>query len=265
MLKRSRCKISLSFTFVVAFSILSIDRVWATDTEKPISEGASSVAAQEPSAHSELVLRLGNETNPVDGPFGPFTYGARANHTFLNHISAEAGYIRLHEPHTLLSSSVLDEAQFTIKSPETEIASQTLIIDVTAWQNRMIDMYTNLFGLEVTRTGTLSTSLGVYLGSANRNDDSGRFIGGQLSFSRTFGPVEFGIAFMSGRINNGYYQKIALETSIHLLDLGQLPLTLTFGIEDRKFDFGSGRSVSDPQDEFIFVTGLELHLEKILF
>ena len=101
----------------------------------------------------------------------------------------------------------------------------------------MIDMYTNVFSLEVTRTGRISTTLGAYLGTATRQDESGRFIGGQFSLSSHLGPIEVGMAYMGGRINSGFYQKTALETAIEIVDIEKMPLALTFAIEDRKFNF----------------------------
>jgi hypothetical protein len=237
----------------------------ATDTMKPISEGAPNVPKQGSVAQSGLDMRFGNESNPVDGAFGPLTYGLRGNHTFTNKMTAEAGYIRLHEPHTSLTNSVLDEAQLTVKFPETKLVSQPIIIGVTAWQNRMIDMYTNVFGLEAARTGKISTTLGVYFGTATHEDNSGRFIGGQFGISSTLGPIELGMAYMGGRIDTGHYQKIALDVATDLIEIGKIPLSLTFAIEDRKFNFGNGGPVSEPRDEFIFVTGFEFHFRKIIF
>lgn len=72
-------------------------------------------AAKAEEARSEVLLRLGNESNPVDGVFGPFTYGLRGGHRFDSGYAVEAGYIRMHEPGTPSVRSVLDEAQMTLK------------------------------------------------------------------------------------------------------------------------------------------------------
>jgi hypothetical protein len=70
---------------------------------------------------------------------------------------------------------------------------------------------------------------------------------------------------MGGRIDTGHYQKIALDFATDLIEIGKIPLSLTFAIEDRKFNFGNGGPVSEPRDEFIFVTGFEFHFRKIIF
>ncbi len=210
-----------------------------------------------------MILRLGNESNPVDGTFGPFTYGLRGIHRFSNQMSLEAGYIRLHEPLTSLNESVLDEAQVSLRLREIQVMNQPIIIGTTAWKNRMIDMYTNVGGIEFTRTGELSVTLGAYYGTATREYISGHFVGGQVGLASSVGPVEFGIAYMGGKIDDGTYRKLALEASTELGHSSQLPLGLTFGIEERYFNFGGGGPISEPQDEFIFIAGIEIHLENL--
>lgn len=215
---------------------------------------------EETSPQSELILRIGNESNPVDGVFGPLTYGLLGSHTFENQFTIEATYIRLHEPGTPTFVSVLDEAQLTFKTPETQILYGPMVVGVTAWKNRMIDMYTNLGGLEFTRSGKFSLLLGLYLGTATREDISKRFTGGQIGVSTTLGPTQVSASYMPGMIEDGSYRKIALEASTDVFKSKKMPLSLTFSLEDRYFDFGNGGPQSDPKDEFIFVTAAEIHL-----
>lgn len=239
--------------------------LFAADPTTPTSEGAATIPDQTDNSHSEVLLRLGNESNPVDGIFGPFTYGARGSHTFVNQMAFEAGYIRLHEPKTPAFTSVLDEAQFTFRLPEAHFISQQVVVGATAWKNRMIDMYTNVGGLELTRVDKITLQLGAYLGSATREEISGRFIGGQAAITSSLGPVEVGAAFMGGKIgDNGSYRKVAVEGSTELTH-GKLPLALTLSVEERFFDFGDGRAASEPADEYIYIAGLEFHFEKVLF
>ena len=72
-------------------------------------------------------------------------------------------------------------------------------------------------------------------------------------------------ACLFGKIETGSYRKCGIEGAMDFRESSSLPLTATFGIEERYFDFGSGGSVSAPQDEYIFIVGIEIHLEKILF
>jgi|GEM_PF-4142656 len=239
-------------------TLLVCDPALCADAQ-PTSEGALTSPKNEPQRQNELVFRIGNESNPVDGILGPFTYGARGSHLFENDFAIEAGYIRLHEPNTPASESVLDEAQVTLRSPE----YQSFVFDATFWKNRMIDLYTNLLGFEATRKGTPSVTLGVYLGTATRGDESGKFRGGLFGVSAPVGPVELNGACLLGEINGGSYRKCGIEGGIDFRQQSSLPLTATFAIEERYFDFGNGGSVSEPRDEYIFISGLEVHLEKI--
>lgn len=126
-------------------------------------------------------------------------------------------------------------------------------------------MYTNLLGVEITRKGEVSLSLGAFLGTATREDESGKFRGLKLGASAPLGSVELSAACLLGKIDEGSYRKCGIESGVELRESSSLPLTVTAAIEERYFDFGSGRSVSEAQDEFIFIAGLEIHLEKIRF
>jgi hypothetical protein len=237
----------------------------AADPKQPNSEGAATIATDSAQPTTEFLLRLGNESNPVDGVFGPFTYGARGNHKFENGWAAELGYIRLHEPGSPNFTSVLDEAQFTLKAPASQLDGRPLTFDGKVWKNRLIDMYTNVGGLEVTWAGKLSVNLGAFLGRATRDFEDRRFIGGQIGLSTSLGPVELSAGFSGGKIGSeGSYRRAALEGSSQIAD-GKVPLVLTFGIEERNFRFGGDGPTSDPHDEFIYVSGLEIHLERLLF
>jgi hypothetical protein len=240
--------------------LISSSAALAADTQ-PTSEGVATTPNEETQKRNELVVRLGNESNPPDGVFGPFTYGLRGSHQFENEFAVEAGYIRMHEPHTPALESVLDEAQATVRFPE----YHSFTVDATAWKNRTIDMYTNLLGVEITRKGEVSFSLGAYVGTAMREDESGRFRGVQLGASAPLGSVDISAACLLGKIDEGSYRKCGIEGGLELRESSSLPLTVTAAIEKRYFDFGNGRSVSDARDEFIFIAGLEIHLEKILF
>lgn len=248
-----------TFLFAATLLVLGGSAI-AADTQ-PTSEGAATTPNEEEQKRNELVIRLGNESNPPDGVFGPFTYGLRGSHLFENEFAVEAGYIRMHEPHTPTLESVLDEAQGTVRFPELH----SFTVDATAWKNRMIDMYTNLLGVEVTRKGDISFSLGAFVGTATREDESGKFRGLQLGASAPLGSVDLSAACLVGKIDEGSYRKCGVEGAIELRESSSLPLTVTAAIEERYFDFGNGRSVSDAPDEFIFIAGLEIHLEKIRF
>jgi hypothetical protein len=237
-----------------------------TSLENPkqaLSAGASTTPQPETEKKTELTVRLGNESNQNDGAFGPFTYGLRGRHSFENKLSIEAGYVRLHEPGTPKQNSFLDEAQLTVRLPEHQFMNSGFVIDATVWKNRTIDMYTNLVGLEMTKTGTVSLNAGLYAGSATREEVRGNFVGGQVGVSGTLGPVELALSHLAGRIDSGSYQKSSLEIATNLDFIPRVPVTLTFGVDDRYFDFGGPRPSSDRSDTFIYVTGLELHLEEL--
>ncbi len=237
---------------------------WSADSDKSTPESSLPVSAEATAPRSEIVLRLGNESNPVDGAFGPFTYGLIGSHTFENDFILQGDFIRLHEPGTATFESVLDEAQLTLKSPESQFFNETFVFDATLWKNRLIDMYTNVVGFEVTRTGKYSLTLGLYTGTATKDDLSEPFTGGQLSLSTSLEPFEVTASYMGGLIKNGSYRKVALEASTDLAKKSRLPFTLTFGLEERYYNFGNGGPESEPQDEYIFVTGVEVHFERAL-
>ena len=173
-------------------------------------------------------------------------------------METEAEYIRLHEPGTSTFTSVLDEAQLTLKLPETRILNQSIILAGTAWKNRMIDMYTNVGGLEFTRIGPLSLTAGFYLGSATREDAWSRFVGVQLGAGASIGPFEVAAAHMNGKMTDGHYRRTAIGAATNIHDSKSLAISLTFDIESRYFNFGNGGPASDPQDEFIYVSGIEI-------
>lgn len=247
--------------FVVALAVLFSAGAATAEESQPTSEGAASMPTAEPQKTNELIIRLGNESNPADGVFGPATYGLRGSHKFQNDFSIEAGLVRLHEPNTPTFTSVLDEAQLTIGLPD----YGAYAIDVTAWDNRMIGMYTHLIGVELTHKGDLSLTFGAYGGTATFEVESGTFQGVQLGVSAPVGPAELSAACLIGKIDTGSYRKCGIEGAMDFRESSSVPLTTTFGIEERYFDFGNGGSVSDPIDEYIYIVGLEIHLENILF
>ncbi len=248
-------------TILAALMILG-SCVQASGAEsQPTSERAVGSPKDEHQKRTEVIVRLGNESNPVDGLLGPFTYGVRGSHQFESKLAIEAGYIRMHEPSTPSFESVLDEAQATLRLPE----FRSFVLDATLWKNRMIDMYTSLAGIEVTRKGEVSLNLGAYAGTASREAESGRFRGGQLGISTSLGSFELTAACILGKIDSGSYRKCGVEGGMDLLEENAVPFTVTAAIEERNFDFGNGRSKSEPRDEFIFIAGLEIHLEKVRF
>ncbi len=229
--------------------------------KQPNTEGAATIPNEQAEKKTEFVLRLGNESNPVDGIFGPFTYGLRGSHQFDNEFGIEAGYIRMHEPNTPSFNSVLDEAQVTLRSPE----SRSYAGDMTAWKNRMIDMYTNLVGIELTCKDKVSVTGGAFLGAATKDELSENFQGVQLGFSVPISDVDFGGACLVGKIESGSYRKCGIEAGRSFRESSSLPFTATFGIEERYFDFGNGGPISEAQDEWISIAGLEIHFEKVRF
>jgi hypothetical protein len=228
--------------------------------DRPVSEGAASIPSDKSEEPSELILRLGNESNPVDGLFGPLTYGARASRKFENGYAVEAGYVRLHEPAAAAFASFVDEAQLTLRLPE----YRSFTVSATAWQNRMIDMYTNLVGLELSRKGPVSFLAGAYVGTATREDLKGNFRGSQVAISGPLGPIGLTAAALVGKIDDGSYRKLGLEASMDFGGDDKIPFALSFAAEDRYFAFGNGGPLSDPRDEVIFVLALELHFEKLV-
>lgn len=208
----------------------------------------------------ELIVKLGNESNPPDGLWGPFTYGLGGAYEFNNGLGIEAVYVRMHEPHTSWSQSVLDEGQFSIRAPELKAC----VLGLTAWKNRVVDMYTNLFGIEVSNAGDLNFLAGIYAGTAEREEERKRFTGVQagMTYSFTEGR-EVSLACLVGKIEDGNYRKCGIEGGFDFRSKSTFPITLTASVEERVFDFGKNGSKSSPPDEFIFISGLEMHFENL--
>jgi hypothetical protein len=131
----------------------------------------------------------------------------------------------------------------------------------------MIDMYTDIGGMEITRKGeALSFNGGLYAGDARREDVNGRFLGFLIGASTTLGPVEVALTQVAGAIRTagdpsglgeGRYFKTAIEGNTDIKVSPHFPLTLTLGLEKRFFNFGNGGPVSDPRDGYILVFGVE--------
>ncbi len=250
---------TLGIIFAAFFGFLLHANVGHAQTadQSPTSHGTATVPNENVGTKNEFLIRLGNESNPVDGLFGPFTYGVRGMHAFENEFQVEAGYMRLHEPSMQMVNSFLDEAQFTLRFPK----QQSILFGATLWQNRMIDMYTNVAGIEVTRVDRVSTTFGLYSGTATKNDSKGNFRGAQLAATGTLGIFELTASGFLGKIDEGSYRKLALEGAVDLKEHVHVPATVTLAIEDRYFKFGLEGPESAPADEFIFVTGLEWRFE----
>lgn len=222
----------------------------------------------------ELIIRVANESNQIDGLLGPFTYGIKGSYEFLKGPVIEGTFIRLHEPGSPFTASFLDEGQLTIQFPGISCLGQPLTIAGTAWINRMIDMYTNLGGVEFSSDEKIILlNAGLYAGTATREDVSGRFLGAELGISRSFGPVDIAIGQMNGVIRTpgdpgslggGRYSKTRFETAIAFNSAGKLPVAVTFSVEKRYFNFGNGGPKNDPQDAYIFIGGLEINIGNIL-
>lgn len=252
--------------FSLATAVVAQDRVF------PFKDGSIPDKPIEPT--TELVIRTGNESNQNDGVFGPFTYGLEGSHVFPNGMALKGTFIRLHEPGTPFIASFLDEGQLMLEFPETKIMGQPFLIAGTAWKNRMIDMYTNLGGVEFTYSGkAVSLNAGLYAGTATRDDLSGRFFGAQFGISKSLGPVGLAIDQMNGVIRTlgdpiglgqGRYSKTALEASMNVNVASKFPVTLTLSGEIRYFDFGNGRPMNDPHDVFILVCGIEINIGDVI-
>lgn len=230
------------------------------EEKPPISEGAATVSDEEVARKTEVIVTLGNESNPGDGVFGPFTYGLHGSHQFENELVVEAGYIQLHEPSTSVFSSVVDEAQMNLRAPD----YHSLAVGLTVWKNRMVDMYTHLYGIEATRKDQVSVTIGGYMGTANREDVSENFRGVQLGLSAPTAFAEVSSACLFGKIGEGSYRKCGITGGLDFRENSSLPLTVTFSVEERFFDFGKGGPRSEPRDEFIFISGLEIHVDRLL-
>jgi hypothetical protein len=234
--------------------------------EDPAPGGAGKAApegAEEHELDSDLVIRLGNESNQNDGVIGPFTYGIQGSHKFGNGTVVEGSFMRLHEPKAPTFKSFVDEAQLTGNFPECELAGQHLVPGITAWKNRMIDMYTNVGGVEVARKDAITTKIGVYSGSATLEEFKRRFAGGQIQLSGSLGPVEIAASYMGGKMESGSYKKSALEFGMDVPMQLVLPLTITAAIENRYYDFGDGGPRNDKSDTQIYVVGLEIHIGEL--
>ena len=245
--------------FAALFGVLIQTGVGRAQTaeQSPTAHGTATVPNENVAGKNEFSVLLGNESNPVDGAFGPFTYGVRGIHTFKNEFQFEAGYMRLHEPQMQSFNSYLDEAQLTLRFPK----QQSFLAGATLWQNRMIDMYTNLAGAEFTHVDKVSVTLGLYSGTATKDDFKGNFRGAQLAATGALGLFELTVSGLLGKIDEGSYRKLAIESVIDLKEPLNFPGVLTLGIENRYFKFGLNGPESEPADEFIFVTGLEWRFE----
>jgi hypothetical protein len=155
---------------------------------------------------------------------------------------------------------VLDEAQLTIRLPD----QRRFSIGLTAWKNRMIDMYTTVGGIEITHKGAISVMAGAYLGSATLDEVSKTFLGAQLGVSGEIDPADLAGACLLGKIEHGWYRKCGIEIDFSLLKNYSVPIIATFNAEERYFNFGNGGPISQPKDEFVFIAGAELHLENLL-
>ncbi len=229
--------------------------------------------AQSVEPKSKISLILGNESNKPDGFAGPITWGAEGSHDFKNGMSLEATYVRLHEPKTPFNQSFVDEAQLTLLLKEGKLFSQPMHVGVTAWKNRMMDMYINVGGLEVSREGKVTLNVGLYAGNATREEEKGRFLGAQIAGSVPIGRFTLELSHITGVIKtpgdfkflgSGRYNKssISAETEINI---GQkLPITLSVAVDRRGFNFGNGGSVNDPIERYIEVTEVKIPLKELV-
>lgn len=220
---------------------------------------------------SELAVRLGNASNQPDGLWGPVTLGLNARHAFGQALTIEASYVRLHEPHAPATVSHVDEARVTTAIPHLHFGGKMFEIAATAWENRLIDMYTDLGGLQITKEGAVSLLAGLYGGRASRGDVRGGFFGGQLAVSGPVGPLEWSLSYVDGNIVSpatgfwaGKYHHAEADLTWNTSPARWLPLTIAVDIEERAFNFGPGGPSSAREDEWIFVAGLEWSLGPLL-
>jgi hypothetical protein len=133
-------------------------------------------------------------------------------------------------------------------------------------------MYTTVAGPEVTyTTSSFIWNVGLYAGSASREEVSGRFLGAQIGMSRSFGSLELSLSHFAGLIHtpgdpsslgNGTYHHSGFEVSLPLNLPQHFPMTLTASIERRYFNFGNGGPRNDMIDTYIFVLGAEIAIAQ---
>ncbi len=233
---------------------------------------SGSVWAQVP-PKTTVGLLIGNESNKPDGIAGPVTWGAEASQDFKNRMSIEATYVRLHEPKTPLNNSVLDEAQLTLLLKNGKLFSQPIRVGVTAWKNRMMDMYINVGGMEVTRDGKVTLKVGLYAGTATREEAHGRFFGAQGDATLPIGRFKLALSHVTGVIKTpgdvslfgfGRYNKSSLSVETDINIARRLPITLSLATERRTFNFGNAGPVSDPIDTYITVTEVKIPVKELV-
>jgi len=235
-------------------------------TASEIASAQTDTASAPEAAHGfGLSVWVGNESNKPDGVFGPFTYGLTGSYTSPNGWAWEADFIRMHEPGMRTFDSFLDEGYLTFKlSP-----NDTYTYDATLWRNRMMDMYTTVGGLEVTRNGKDLTLIGgVHAGAASREEASGQFLGMMIGIGHSFGPLEASLSHFAGLIKTagdpsalgtGKYHKSSLELSLPVYS----GITPSVSVERRYFDFGNGGPASDDVDTYIIILGVEISLTDL--
>jgi hypothetical protein len=222
-------------------------------------------ASDEDGASTELVLRLGNESNGPDGVWGPVTYGVLAGHRFQGGLAIEAGYVRLHEPGWAALKSGVDEAVLALSAPEIHWLGQPFVFSARAWRNRTIDMYTTVGGVEVSRPGRVSFLLGGYAGDAERGPVEQRYVAFQLGAGATFGLLDVGAFLVDGVIGgSGHHTVAGLDAGWNFLTGSRLPITLTLSLQGRSYRFADGGPASHPDDALIAVLGAEVHFENLL-
>ncbi|MBC7456886.1 MAG: hypothetical protein H7235_01315, partial [Bdellovibrionaceae bacterium] len=204
---------------------------------------------------------------------GPVTWGAEGSHDFKNGMSVEATYVRLHEPGSPFINSFLDEAQLTLLLKKGKLFSQPVRVGVTAWKNRMMDMYISVGGIEISREGKINLNIGLYAGTATRKEAKGNFVGAQAGASVPIGRFTLSVSQMTGFIKtsgdsvlfgSGRYEKssLGLKTDINIAH--RLPITLALSTERRTFNFGNGGPISDPEDTYIAVTAIKIPVKELL-
>lgn len=243
-----------------------------------IGRASDSTATEAAENHQELTreltFRIANESNQIDGVFGPVTYGLKGVYEFRAGPTVEGTFIRLHEQGTAFAASFLDEGQLTMRFPAATCLGQPLTIAGTAWINRMVDMYTNVGGVDFSREGKfVSLSAGLYAGTATRDEASGRFLGVELGIERSFGAVDVSLSQMSGvirtlgdpsGIGEGRYSKTGIDAAFSFNRATKFPLAVTMSIEKRYFNFGNGGPANDAKDAYIFIAGMEITVQHIL-
>ncbi|MBC7658501.1 MAG: hypothetical protein H7249_02210 [Chitinophagaceae bacterium] len=237
----------------------------SSPAKSPLSKENSNPDEGQTELSSDLRFRVANESNHPDGPFGPLTLGLIGHHSFSNGLGLDADYVKLHEPNSNMKVFYLDEAKLTLTIPGSMFNDLPVSFAATIWENRTIDMYTKVGGLELYWKGPFTILVGAYFGRAEREMLKRHYEGMQIAFAHVIGGFEISAGHLEGKMDQGFYRKSAFQIETHFCEKARFPLAVNIGIEDRIFDFGKGEVKSSSKDELIAIFGIEVHLEKFVY